>query len=178
MTTPRTWVVGEVVTAALMNTEIRDQFNSLMALQPTTIVKAADEAVTSSTTLQNDNHLAFTLAASATYVFDGAIYYDGVFNAGNLKAGWTLPAAATILWSLNAPATGGAAALDSSGVTSGTIAVGTYGTGGAKTTASIKGTVITTTNGGTLQFQWAQNASNATATTIYAKSWINLRRVA
>lgn len=27
-TTPRTWVVGEVVTAALLNQEIRDQFNS------------------------------------------------------------------------------------------------------------------------------------------------------
>ena len=27
-TTPRTWVVGETVTAAYMNTEIRDQFNS------------------------------------------------------------------------------------------------------------------------------------------------------
>lgn len=26
---PRTWVVGEVVTAALLNTEVRDQFNSL-----------------------------------------------------------------------------------------------------------------------------------------------------
>ncbi|MET9088151.1 hypothetical protein ABZX77_40780 [Streptomyces sp. NPDC004237] len=28
---PRTWVVGEVVTAALMNQEIRDQFNSFFA---------------------------------------------------------------------------------------------------------------------------------------------------
>ncbi|MEU1474512.1 MULTISPECIES: hypothetical protein [Streptomyces] len=27
--TPRTWVVGEVVSAALMNQEIRDQFNSM-----------------------------------------------------------------------------------------------------------------------------------------------------
>jgi hypothetical protein len=27
--TPRTWVVGEIVTAALMNQEIRDQFNSI-----------------------------------------------------------------------------------------------------------------------------------------------------
>jgi hypothetical protein len=27
--TPRTWVVGEVVTAALLNTEIRDQLNSM-----------------------------------------------------------------------------------------------------------------------------------------------------
>lgn len=30
-TTPRTWVVGEVVTAAEMNTEIRDQFSDLFA---------------------------------------------------------------------------------------------------------------------------------------------------
>lgn len=28
---PRTWVVGEVVTGALMNQEIRDQFNSMFA---------------------------------------------------------------------------------------------------------------------------------------------------
>lgn len=28
---PRTWVVGEVVTAALLNQEIRDQFNSMFA---------------------------------------------------------------------------------------------------------------------------------------------------
>jgi len=29
--TPRTWVVGEVVTAALLNQEVRDQFNSMFA---------------------------------------------------------------------------------------------------------------------------------------------------
>ncbi|WP_330265335.1 hypothetical protein [Streptomyces griseorubiginosus] len=29
--TPRTWVVGEVVSAALMNQEIRDQFNSMFS---------------------------------------------------------------------------------------------------------------------------------------------------
>jgi hypothetical protein len=28
---PRTWVVGEVVSAALLNSEIRDQFNSILA---------------------------------------------------------------------------------------------------------------------------------------------------
>jgi hypothetical protein len=30
-TTPRTWVVGEVVTAAMLNTEVRDQFADLFA---------------------------------------------------------------------------------------------------------------------------------------------------
>ncbi|MFD0146219.1 MULTISPECIES: hypothetical protein [unclassified Streptomyces] len=31
LATPRTWVVGEVVTAAIQNQEIRDQFNDLIA---------------------------------------------------------------------------------------------------------------------------------------------------
>ncbi|MFC8277178.1 hypothetical protein ACFUJR_32540 [Streptomyces sp. NPDC057271] len=31
LATPRTWVVGEVVTAALMNAEIRDQWNDVIA---------------------------------------------------------------------------------------------------------------------------------------------------
>lgn len=30
--TPRTWVVGEVVSAAIMNQEVRDQFNSMFAV--------------------------------------------------------------------------------------------------------------------------------------------------
>ena len=33
LTIPRTWVVGEVVTAAIMNAEIRAQFDSLIAAQ-------------------------------------------------------------------------------------------------------------------------------------------------
>lgn len=36
MVAPRTWVVGEVVTAALMNAEVRDQLNSPHATTATT----------------------------------------------------------------------------------------------------------------------------------------------
>lgn len=151
---------------------------TLAAMLPTEIIKASDEAVTSSTTLQNDNDFAFTLVAGATYQFWGAIFYDGEFNNGNLKATWTLPAGTSITWAMNGPATGGAAAYASDGVTSGNITVGTYGTGGSKTTASIKGLLVTTTTAGTAQFQWAQSVSRPTATTVYARSWINLRRVA
>jgi hypothetical protein len=35
LATPRTWVVGETVTAAIMNAEIRDQFNALVATTAT-----------------------------------------------------------------------------------------------------------------------------------------------
>lgn len=162
-----TFYAGQKLTAALM-----------ASTQPYTIYKTADESVTSSTTLQDDNHLVLPLLASATYVVEGGLYYDGVFNAGNLKLTWSLPASATIYWSANGPATGGAAAFASQAVTSGNITVGTYGTGGSKTTASISALVTTAGTAGNMQLRWAQDASNATATTIYAKSWLRAIRIA
>lgn len=162
-----TFYAGQKLTAALM-----------ASTQPQSVVKTADESVTSSTTLQDDNHLFLVLEASATYIVEGGLYYDGVFNAGNLKLTWSLPASATIYWSPNAPATGGAAAFASQAVTTGNLSIGTYGTGGSKTTASISALVATAGTAGNMQLRWAQDASNATATTIYAKSWLRAIRIA
>ena len=50
-TTPRTWVTDELVTAAIMNSAVRDNFNSTMHLVAR---KTADQSVTSSTTLVAD----------------------------------------------------------------------------------------------------------------------------
>jgi hypothetical protein len=161
-----TLYAGQKLTAAL-----------LAAMQPYTIYKAADESVTSSTTLQDDNHLILPLAAGATYTIEGGLFYDGQFNAGNLKLTWTLPALATIFWSANGPATGGAAAFGSQAVTSGNVTIGTYGTGGSKTTASINGTVTTFGTAGNMTLRWAQDAVHATATTIYAGSWLRAWRM-
>jgi len=161
-----TFFAGQRLTAAL-----------LRSMQPITVVKAADESVTSSTTLQDDNHLILPLEANATYTLEGGLYYDGQFNAGNLKLTWTLPASATFYWSANGPATGGAAAYASNAVTSGNISLGTYGTGGAKTTASVNATVVTVGTAGNMTLRWAQDTSNATATTIYAKSWLRAWRI-
>ncbi|THA82719.1 hypothetical protein [Streptomyces sp. A0592] len=158
---------GQKLTAALLS-----------SMQPFTVIKAADESVTSSTALQDDNHLIIPLAAASTYTIEGALFYDGVYNAGNLKLTWSLPALATILWSPNAPATGGAAAYASNGTTAGNLTVGTYGTGGTKTTASITATVTTFGTAGNMTLRWAQDASNATATTIYAGSWLRALRIA
>ncbi len=162
-----TFYAGQRLTAALM-----------ASTQPITVVKAADESVTSSTTLQDDNHLILALEANATYVVEGALFYDGQFNAGNLKLTWSLPASATIYWAPNAPATGGAAAYASQATTSGNLSVGTYGTGGTKTTASISATVTTAGTAGSMTLRWAQDTSSATATTIYAKSWLRAIRIA
>lgn len=178
LATPRTWVVGEVVTAAQLNAEIRDQFNALINSNPE-IVKSADTGRTSTTTLAADPHLALAVAANATYSLDGFIDYDGVFGAGGLKVDWTLPASATMRWSLlgNVVADTTQKAVTTTTDQTGSLSVGTYGTGGTHTHTRLCGHVTTAGTAGTMTMRWAQNASNATATTVYAKSWIRLRRI-
>lgn len=63
----------------------------------TTVYKTADESVTSSTTVQDDDHLKWLAEANATYVFDVQLFIFG--DAGtDLKVGWSLPASTTIKW--------------------------------------------------------------------------------
>lgn len=177
LATPRTWVVGEVVTAAHLNAEIRDQFNTLIASEPE-VIKAASTSRTSTTTLAADPHLALTVAANATYTLDGFIDYDGVFGAGGLKVDFTLPASAVLRWGL----LGNVAAdttqkYGSNTADTGSLTAGTYGTGGTHTAARLSGHLTVAGTAGTMQLRWAQNASNATATTVYEKSWMRLKRV-
>lgn len=141
--------------------------------------KTSNQQVTSSTTLVNDTQLVLTLTANSIYMIDGFVAYDGAFNAGDFKADWSAPAGATIYWAVNGPATGGGALYASNTVSIGTVqTAGTYGTGGAQTSLNPKGLVTTAGTGGSLQFRWAQNTSNATATTVYAGSWFRIQRIA
>ncbi|MFD4740967.1 hypothetical protein ACFWNQ_26895 [Streptomyces virginiae] len=178
LVTPRTWVVGEVVTAAMMNAEIRNQFNALIAAEPE-VVKSADTGRSSTTTLAADPHLALTVAANATYTIDGFIDYDGIFGAGGLKADFTLPAGSSLRWTMLGSVAADTTQKASTTTTdlAGSLSLGTYGTGGNRTHGRLCGHVTIAGTAGVMALRWAQNASNATATTVYAKSWLRLRRV-
>jgi hypothetical protein len=144
-----------------------------------TVTKTADQPYTNSAVLGPDTHLLLPVVANATYELEGYIAYDGAFNAGDMKADWSAPAGASMRWSLNAPAPGGAAAYASQSATIGTpLTAGTYGTGGTQTSASVRGLLITSGTAGTLQLRWAQNTAHASTLTLYAKSWIRLHRIA
>ena len=47
-TAPRTWVVGEIVTASICNTHIRDDFNAIAYVLPLTAVASGDLSMTTS----------------------------------------------------------------------------------------------------------------------------------
>lgn len=141
----------------------------------------ADQPVVSSTTLVNST-IVVPVEANATYAVSGYIAYDGQFGGnGGLKAALTGPAGYSQSVAFNGPGSSGVAPVEyaSSNVTAGNFATyGTYGTGSVKTTLHPSGFVTTAGTAGNITFQFAQNVSTATATTVYAGSFLLLTRVA
>jgi hypothetical protein len=162
-----TWSVGQILTAADVNSWF----------VPIAVYKVSTESVTSSATLQNDDVLFASVAANAVYKVELGLVYDGA-TAGDIQLGWTMPAAAAITnVHTVAITTAGAASTDD--VTTATAGNPSFGALGTGTNCGYGGVWILTTAGtsGTLQLQWAQNTSSATATRVFAGSYLVLQRI-
>jgi hypothetical protein len=177
-TSPRTWVANEVVTAAEMNAHVRDNLNAINGF----VRKTADESVTSSSVQQNDDHLLYAIPAVGTYVFDLYLLALSAANAaGDLQVGFSFPTGTFYLTGFGADAglasgsvqTG---AWGSAPITSGTAAL-TYGLSTTSNSIYLHGLFIATATG-TVQFQWSQSASNASASTVKTGSHMLVRQVA
>lgn len=142
--------------------------------------KSANESVTSSTTLQNDDVFSFSVVASAQYELESFIAYDGAADpAGGLKMQFTGPAGCSMVWANYGVNSGGLTTYNVVIEVQSAGSPRSVGTNGA-TVMSCRpaGSLVTAGTAGTLQFLWAQTASNATATRIYGGSWMRLTRVA
>jgi hypothetical protein len=143
--------------------------------------KTANQQLTNNASLGNDAHLVVPVLANATYIVEGAIFYDGAYNQGDLKVDWAIPAGSNFMWSINGPATGGQAAYASQSTLAGgstPLSAGTYGTGGTQTTITPRGLLTTGASAGNLQLRWAQNTAHASTLTVYQRSWIRVQRTA
>ena len=166
------FTTAEVVTATKM-----DQ------LAPDVVRKTADESVTSSATLQNDNELFVTIGATGTYLIELTLYALSAANAaGDIKVAFTFPtgtmhfsgwaadsglasgAIQTGVWVAKLSAISGTDTFDS-GLSTAALGINIHG-------------IFTATATGTLQVQWAQLASNANASTVKAGSHMVVRQVA
>ncbi|GAA0705427.1 hypothetical protein GCM10010193_70630 [Kitasatospora atroaurantiaca] len=151
--------------------------------------KTADESVTSSTTLQDDNHLTVAVAANAVYEFELMLMAQTANSdvAGDIKVGFTFPSAATLHFTGTGPNNADLSGATSSnsngewiarnGATSGSTTI-PYGMSGIAIGVLLKGLLITGANAGNLQLQWAQNASDPDALTMLTGSWMRADRVA
>lgn len=129
-----------------------------------TAYKNADESVTSSATLQDDNHLTLSLEAGKTYAFAVAGSFRNNGGGGGLRVAmdYTGTFSSSVV-SAQVLSDGDADGNRSSGGANGNVAATAPGAdnGGFY----LQGYVVTST-AGTLKFQWAQSTSDATATSV------------
>lgn len=145
--------------------------------------KTADETVTSSTALQDDNELAFSVGANETWVSDWILAVDGA-TAGDIKIAFNSPAGSTGRWYSHTYDVG---ATTSSGAQihnnntdltdGGTSTRGTLGAG-VSSTIRISLIIVNGVNAGTVRLRWAQGTSSGTATSVLTNSYLEARRVA
>lgn len=151
------------------------------------VLKTADESVTSSATLQNDDHLVYALPATGTYLFKVNLFAVSAANAaGDIRVGFSFPTGTCHFRGVgphNTLASGSQSDGEWAGVigaTSGTdfipyglsVVSGVYHIG-----IKLEGILIATATGN-LRVMWAQYASNASATTVKAGSHMQINRVA
>lgn len=168
-TAPRTWTDTELVTAAIMNPHVRD---NLLALGPHLIVrKTADESVTSSTALQDDDALLMNVAANEVWQFQLLIRYEAD-AAGDISVSFGLPASGRIISQFAAKTGGGTLQTNDWDITTtdGSSVTAEGSGAGVGKLLNINGFWINGGTAGNYRFRWAQGTSSATATVVKTHS--------
>lgn len=133
--------------------------------------KAASQTLLSNTTLTNDNTLFVALPTAGTFGWRCWLLYNSSLTA-DIKLTYTWPAGATATWSgmgLASTATGTSGDINMAAVTvSGTTLV--FGGAAANSVILLEGEIVMGGTAGNLQLQWAQNTSDATNTSVLARS--------
>jgi hypothetical protein len=134
---------------------------------PTYVVtKTANETVTSSTTLQDDDHLYQALTANKTYIFNFNLLLDRTDSSGT--PGYQLAVAGNSQGSWNFFANDANSRQIADGTT--VAFANSHGiTQGIPVLQQIRG-VVSLTSDFTLKLRWCQGSSNATGSIILAKS--------
>jgi hypothetical protein len=138
--------------------------------------KTASETVTSSTTLQDDDHLTFAIAASEEWVAVAHISAGSALATTGVRVGFTAPSGATTLIgaSFSGDTAGEAKATD--GVAGSVIAF--------QPAASLLGEIVihiwvlNSTNAGNVTIQFAQNSASGTAVGFIKGSSLVAHRIA
>ena len=171
-TAPRTWTDGELVTKAIMDPHVRDNF--LAAREHLIARKTADQTVTSSTVLVDCTTMVLPVLANEVWQFE----FDVLYSAGtteDLKMGFTLPTAGRIDASVHWQDSAGTSRLNRMwGTTSPTTAenFAGNGVGSERLFIPVRGIYVGGANAGNVTLQMAQNTSGAVSTTIFTNSTV------
>jgi hypothetical protein len=143
----------------------------------TAAFKSADTSRASTIVLADDPELAIPIGANEIYSITGFFKSSSTSITPDIKIAFTVPAGAAmdIIYHSNGGTltTFTSAALRDSGQPSPLISIGAN----IINLIMFQGTVVNGSTAGFLKFQWAQNTSNATATTVTAGSYLAGTRI-
>lgn len=143
----------------------------------TTRVAVSQVLTASSTVLQNVTNMVAALPTAGIFQFRGRIFYEASTTA-DIKFAWTIPAGATMRWGINALGPGGTNPIYTTITGSGTaISVGALGVG-TVLYALFDAEVTMGGTAGNLQLQAAQNTSDASVTTVFDRTFMEVWRTA
>ena len=177
--TPRTWSVGELLTATLMNAQLRDMIDFVLTEKVVYKRKTADETVTASTTHQDDDALFATVAANSFYDVTLRLKFSSSSTA-DLSFSFNMPTLAN--FDFFGPGPSSAATSDSTGVRLANFSwtgpgpgsgFTEYGGLGGDAGALIRGMLTTGSSGGTFGLKWAQNSASG-STIMRARSYMRV----
>lgn len=160
---------GDVPTATQFNDWL---VNILFAVKP------GDTGRASTTTLADDPDLTVAVPANATYHATVILRHNSQ-PAGDFKYTFTGPAGASFdHMGDNIEVSGSNFTFDQSYTTSLGTTFTSGGIAGVDCPIRCEGLLITSGTAGNFTLQWAQNTSNAGASTLRARSFMSLRRLA
>lgn len=185
--TVKSWSVGDVLTASDMNSWTVPRF----------AYRTSNLARNSTTTPTADPQLQLAVDANAVYVLESQLFY-GAGTSGDFTVQWTgtvaLPSGAGGTWSgigngtTPISITSGLTTISNTNSSTGYLtrteqtdmtASRTFGGTGISDIYSVhvRGLLRVSSTSGTIALNWCQGVSDATNTTLYADSWMMLRRV-
>lgn len=139
--------------------------------------KTADESVISSTTLQDDDHLIFAIAANEEWIATFELAIGAAFVSTGFKAAITVPSGAT-LEADGTLVTETSNTISGTTTTSGSNILANTSGAAANAVVHISCWVLNGANAGNVTLQWAQNTSNGTNLTVRKGSFMQATRVA
>jgi hypothetical protein len=149
---------------------------------PQTVRKTADTQRSATTTYADDPHLTFAAEANAVYTMYGWIKYFAD-PTPDVKVQFSVPSGCLGEWGWLMPGSGTLAAgtagysirTESNDVSAGRTG---YGTSNSDHMTPMGGVFRMGSTAGNIALQWAQNTSDATATTFYTDSFLTFTRIA
>lgn len=143
----------------------------------TEVRKTADEDVVNSTTLQDDDHLFFSVVANGVYVFEAWVICSSPAGGGtpDMQLTFAGPTGSTGMFYGAAFQSETDTAIDALARTLGTLL--RAGTGTTPRVIPIRGWAVIGGTAGSVVFRWAQVTASANATRVHAGSVLRYRQL-